>query len=155
MSWTRKHPAALRAYRARWADLWQARLATGAVSLDEEESQRRILLMEIAGVQSSTNLTQAGYTAVMMAMAAELGYEREPHMREPQRAAKVAKIEHLARRLAASPDRADAYIDTVLQRTGIDQARDREQWRTRLDAQQLHRLMLTLETQRRRQDRAA
>lgn len=151
MSFTRSNPAALRAYRARWRDVWERRLAAGAASPDEEERERRLLLLEVAGVQSSANLDRTGYAAVMMAMGAELGYERDPHLRDGSLVSKQRKIEAIARELR--PDAPDVYIRTVLERTvgDIDDARP---WHRQVDADQLHRLMLTLVSQQRRQARA-
>lgn len=148
MSYLRRHPGAMRAYRARWADLWRKRCAAGAASTDEEETERKTLLLEVAGVSSSTQLDHAGYSAVMLAMAAEIGSsDRETTLRDPERAKRIAKIEHVAATLR--PDDGESYILGLVARK-FDLSSDRA-WRTALRVEQLEQVMLDLISQARRQ----
>ena len=138
MSWTTKHPAANRAFWARWRDVWNRRLESGAHSRDEEDSERRKLIEEVTGKQSTKDLDRTEFQAVFMAMGVELGSDSaDPYQRDPARVARERKI--LA--LEASED----YLNAIVRRTNPEV----ESWRN-LNFADLHKLLLTLETRARR-----
>lgn len=146
MSYFKSNPGARRAYRARWAAAWQKMLETGAASPDEEDSTRREILMAEAGVDSSAKLTMAGYTKVMLHLGMICG-EVENKIRNPWRATRIAKIEHIAKELR--PEDPESYIIGVLDDMGV--MRDPAKWRTGLIDDYLHNTMLTMIAQQRRE----
>jgi hypothetical protein len=149
MSYYRRNPRARGAYRAAWSKVWQARLATGAVSTDEEEGERKALLLEVAGVDSSSKLTEEQHTAVMLALNIELGPEDRLEIKDPVRMRKIAKIGHLAR--ALRPEDPESYIMTIVNsKFRVSKPTD---WRQRLTRDEIHMLMLDLVEQEKRNKR--
>lgn len=148
MSYFKSNPGARRAYRARWAAAWQKMLATGAVSPDEEDAERKRVLQEAAKVSSSEKLTRPGYEAVMLHLGTILGEEKgDKVFRNPWRATRIAKIEHIAKELR--PEDPESYIIGVLDDMGV--MRDPAKWRTGLIDDYLHNTMLTMIAQQRRE----
>lgn len=149
MSYYAKNPRARGAYRAAWAKVWRARLAAGAVSEDEEEGERNALLIEVAGVDSSSKLTAAQHTAVMLALNIELGPEDRLQIKDPVRMRKIAKIGHLARSL--KPEDPESYIMTIV--NSKFRVSKPTEWRQRLNRDEIHMLMLDLVEQEKRNRR--
>jgi hypothetical protein len=146
MSYFKKNPKARSFYRARWADAWAKMLNSGAVSSDEEETIRIEILQKEAGVTSSADLTEKGFTAVMLHLGSILG-EGEKQMRDPVRARKIYKIEQIAKELR--PEDPDSYVRGILDDIGC--ITDPAMWRTGLIRNDLHNLMLSMVTQQRRE----
>lgn len=131
-SWVKKHPGALRAFWARWREVWTKRRAGGAFAEDEEEEQRKALLHEVTGKTSTRALDQAEFNAVMLAMGSELFPDgADPRTVDPVRLSKIRAIQHR--------EPSDEYLDAIVARTnpGADG------WRS-LPAAELHKLLLTL-----------
>lgn len=149
MSYFQKNPRARRAYYAKWRDLWKNRLESGAYAPEEEEAERKGLLLEIADVDSSNKLTEEQCAAVMLAMDAELGPDARSKFKDPARARKIAKIEHLAR--ALRPDNPESYIVAIAEQKFRLSHPDK--WRTGLGRNDVHMLMLDLVEQDRRNKR--
>jgi hypothetical protein len=145
MNYLKTNPGARRAYRARWADAWRRMLESGAASPDEEEATRREILMAEAGVESSSELTAATYTKVMLHLGMICG-EVENKIRNPWRAKRIARIEHIAK--ALRPEDPESYIVGVLDDMRV--VRDAAKWRTALTDDYLHNTMLTMVAQERR-----
>jgi hypothetical protein len=145
-----KNPKARGFYRSRWAAAWAKMLNSGAVSSDEEETMRIEILQKEAGVTSSNDLTEKGYTAVMLHLGSILG-EGEKQMRDPERARKIYKINAIATKLR--PADPDSYVRGILDDMGC--ITDPALWRTGLLWNDLHKLMLTMITQERREARKA
>lgn len=137
--WVERHPAARKPFFARWKQLWARRLASGAYAAEEEDSERRSMMEEVTGKCSLTELDGVEYHAAMMMMGAELHPEGgDPWMKDPEREAKVRKIQH------QSPG--DAYLDEIARRTTRGKVK---KWRA-LSGRDIHKLMLTMETRDRK-----
>jgi alkanesulfonate monooxygenase SsuD/methylene tetrahydromethanopterin reductase-like flavin-dependent oxidoreductase (luciferase family) len=145
MSYFKRNPKGRPAYRARWAAAWAKMISTGAASPEEEDSMRRQILLAEAGVQSSSDLTEAGYTKVMMHLGSILGAS-EQQMRDPERARKIYRIEKIAEELR--PADPDSYVRGVIDDMGL--IGDASKWRTALLRNDVHKLMLSMVTQQRR-----
>jgi len=146
MSYFRQNPEARKAYRARWADAWAKLLQSGGYSSDEQEEVRIEILKKEAGVTSSNDLNEKGYTKVMMHLGMLLG-EGESKMKNPWRARRIYKIEEIAKELR--PADPESYIIGVLDDMGI--VRDPAKWRTALTDDYLHNTMVTMVSQQRRE----
>jgi len=148
MSYFKQTPKARSAYRARWADAWAKMLNSGAVSSDEEETIRVEILQKEAGVTSSADLTEKGFTAVMLHLGSILG-EGEKQMRDPERARKIYKIDAIAKKLR--PADPDSYVRGIIDDMGL--IGDPAKWRTALLRNDVHKLMLTMVSQERREEK--
>lgn len=149
MSYFSKNPRARGAYFATWKKLWQKRLASGAVSEDEEEAERKAMLIEIAGTDSSSKLNEAEATAVMLAMDAELGPDAKSRVMDPTRARKIAKIGHLSKTLR--PEDPESYVLAIVK--SKFRVKVPEDWRQRLTRNEIHMLMIDLVEQVKRNER--
>lgn len=147
MNYLKKHPDANRAYRARWADAWKRMMASGAYGPEEEDTERRRVLAEAAGVNSSSDLTRDGYNEVMRALGQITGdVPADKPLWNSWRAKRIGRIEQVARKLR--PENPESYIVGVLD--GMDLVQDPAKWRTALIDEYLHSLMLTMVSQERR-----
>lgn len=143
-------PERRRAFFARWRDVWRLRVQSGAYDPADEQGERHAFLYEVAGIPSANDLDETSYTAVMLALATELDGRGCAPVRDPWRAKRIRRIEHLAAILR--PEAPQSYIAGILanSHTGLDPAK----WRTALSNPDLHALMLKMISQDRANRRA-